>query len=1079
MQYLLNLKDKMAKTTKKFSTFYQKYSRVLQKEILKRSESFVQTDLFGSLSKSVYANVSGVTKHSLRPYQFEALSVLDYLYAESMRELISESTMPGHKLKEIIADLTEKIGENEIKKVPFFGFEMATGSGKTMLMGASVYLLNKKYGVKNFLIITPASTDIYNKTIRNFTTGTFDTIWSEDPGFSFNLITGDTYKNTSDLYFDPNKDANIFIFNISKFGSNAKHSEMQWEESGWKDNNGNTISIKEFLRRERLVVITDEAHHAQSKASNQIIKKFEPEAVLEFTATALESSRGDDKRKQKVVYKYDIRRFLEDGHGKLIKAVALNLPEKDSNKDTISESEKIKLITLLLIHMVKKEAVLHDRSIRGLKPIAFIKVKDDSVYTKKVFEYIRNELYLETDLIKLVIEKMRSQDLEITGLIIDLINRNFENNLEKISKELKRLTERSLLYLGTSSKDEEKKFENIRKNEIEIVVYIKRLDEGIDMPNIYSMAVINDNVSEFKTSIKQIIGRGVRLAKNVREFDSEESYLAQSEKLHIVCDMGKSFEDVIKDIQQEFGLNDKYLSYDKEKAKITDKVKSHLLEGKTIPKIEAEFKVRDGIKLIDLVGNVENVIQSYIEHNTFKNPEDKYFLKYNPESFFVEVDVFADENIYHQQIQQAGGRPFKLNLTASHAKKIYGIVQRNLFCLPDTEFIYDFFLKYINKLNETGLFSYKITDIDEELAYNQLIQSFSFFYRSHIEKAYYTLVFKNNSDEDWILKNEFKNKELFISADQVESKKFKNESNIEKVRNLIDENVFFYGYKNHIYDYVTFDSYTEKHIADYIDEVTEKDLGNKPFWIRNERNLYFKYGSRKYYPDFILFFKGTIYIIETKGDLYSDTHKNLLLQELDKYEGYKSLLVFSSQMDKLKTDELDFSVFIELVDNYIEKKNVKENLIKDPNPYEKYVKLLPVYSPEGAFRKYSQQKDQKELGWIDCSGFEVNETMFVVQIGNNSLLSGIENNELCIFHRPLEVREQRSSGKALLYLKSLNKEYQGGVVLAEYEVRSRSTNQLIPTNYVVLKKEESHIEIEVNGSGGIELVGEFVGSIAK
>ena len=30
----------------------------------------------------------------------------------------------------------------------------------------------------------------------------------------------------------------------------------------------------------------------------------------------------------------------------------------------------------------------------------------------------------------------------------------------------------------------------------------------IDLPNIYTMAVINDNESNFKTSVKQIIGRG-------------------------------------------------------------------------------------------------------------------------------------------------------------------------------------------------------------------------------------------------------------------------------------------------------------------------------------------------------------------------------------------------------------------------------------------------------------------------------------------------------------------------------------------------------------------------------------------
>jgi hypothetical protein len=81
------------------------------------------------------------------------------------------------------------------------------------------------------------------------------------------------------------------------------------------------------LQKEKLVVITDEAHHAQNPASNSIIKSFHPNLVLEFTATAVEASRNEAKKAQTVVYKYDIRRFLEDGYGKTVKAVALNVEE--------------------------------------------------------------------------------------------------------------------------------------------------------------------------------------------------------------------------------------------------------------------------------------------------------------------------------------------------------------------------------------------------------------------------------------------------------------------------------------------------------------------------------------------------------------------------------------------------------------------------------------------------------------------------------------------------------------------------------------------------------------------------------
>src|SRR5204862_3085989 len=109
---------------------------------------------------------------------------------------------------------------------------------------------------------------------------------------------------------------------------------------------------------------------------------------------------------------------------------------------------------------------------------------------------------------------------------------------------------------------------------------MQRLDEGIDLPNIYSMAVVADNLTEFKTAVKQIIGRGVRLGKEKREFDNTtDELLAQAEKLHVVCDQGAAFEEVILSIQKEFGLTDKYLSIEGERKKTINRAKSDRLEG--------------------------------------------------------------------------------------------------------------------------------------------------------------------------------------------------------------------------------------------------------------------------------------------------------------------------------------------------------------------------------------------------------------------------------------------------------------------------------------------------------------------
>jgi len=61
-------------------------------------------------------------------------------------------------------------------------------------MGACVYFLSQKYDINNFLIITPASTDIYQKTIRNFQIGNYDSVWADDTPFAYSGESGPAYR---------------------------------------------------------------------------------------------------------------------------------------------------------------------------------------------------------------------------------------------------------------------------------------------------------------------------------------------------------------------------------------------------------------------------------------------------------------------------------------------------------------------------------------------------------------------------------------------------------------------------------------------------------------------------------------------------------------------------------------------------------------------------------------------------------------------------------------------------------------------------------------------------------------------
>lgn len=1006
----------MAKQKKldKSAPYYERYKKILERTVREYEMNRSSKNLFNDFA--LFNTIEeGITAHRLRGYQMEALYLLDYLVK-------CPDTKPE---KRDLLDVTDK--ENGAK-APFLGFEMATGSGKTMLMGACTYFLNQRFGIRNFLIVTPASTDIYQKTIRNFQIGNYESVWAADTPFAFNLISGDNY--TQNLFFDDTKDANIFIFNIAKFGAGATNTDKTWESAVWRDESGNTISIRQFLKDKPLVIITDEAHHAQTQTARRIIKNFLPQLVLEFTATSTEGeASASDKKRQNNIHKYDIRGFLEDGYGKLVRALALKTEDR-KRKDEVTDSEKQKIIALALVHLLKKQAVLRDPRAQGLKPIAFVKVKQDTDYTRKVFEYLRSELADDVENIDLVLDKVFEEEREITLLLRDLLQTQFGGDRQALRRTLADTCRLAIFYYNGCDKETEKRWAGIRKNEIEFVVYMNRLDEGIDLPNIFSMVVINDTDSGMLTSVKQIIGRGVRLHKDQREFDDDTDRLrANAEMLHIICDKGKNFEGVIEAIQREFGLNDKYLSLDQPKIYVTNYVKRELLEGKYIPKIRADFRVKQGISLYGLVEDVETIVQNFIANNCFSGDKDTdglTFLKYQPEGYFTEVNLFGQKEEYHRVLRQGGGKPSALRLTTKERKAAYGIIIKRLNCLPDLPRTHRAFEAYFERLNAIGLHYYRISeanDTDERMAKSLFVNAFAFYYQNHIEKNYFSLdVQRLREDDSWSLYKQFKNEQIKIPANEQNDLKWHKIGDEEKYRDMVEEQRQFYGFHKSAHAYDKFDSYPEFQLARFLDEklpgsnlnrkdgygiVAESYSGewkNMNFWLRNQRQIYFTYGTKRYFPDFIIHQNGILYLIETKGEVFSDYRKNALLLKLNEVEGigdiqgYKSVVVFSENLKYDLSESADLEALILRAEMAQYRMQVHSEMVANPPEEDKYVKYIPVYSPEKAHRKYVKgQKTAKPDGWFEFllpHGQErFPDTVFATQVKGTALAPRYNHNE--------------------------------------------------------------------------------------
>ncbi|MEQ6122646.1 DEAD/DEAH box helicase family protein [Pseudotenacibaculum sp. MALMAid0570] len=1011
--------------------YYQEFRKILHSKLedIKGRIDSSTGDIFGNLTPEasfLKDLAEGVTKYPFRYYQKEAIYTLHSIYKQAIDVCKSPDEIQKNLLRQKgykhIKPLLEKVNKETGQLAPFIGYEMATGSGKTMLMGATVYYLNKYHNVKNFLIVTPSSTEIYKKTIRNFTKGTNETVWNDEVPFKFNLITGDNYKDTKDL-FTTDTDANIFIFNIDKFGTNATQTKKQWEGSDWKDKEGNTISLLKFLSQNDLVIITDEAHHAQSRKAKQVINAFHPLAVIEFTATAVETERSQAKKNQTIVYKYDIKRFLEDKYGKKVRVLALPGQESKTKgkKTELSDLEKYKLLTFFLVHLVKKKALNSDVKCRDLKPIGFVKVKNEIAFAEKVELYIKTVLATDTEILEVILEKAKAEDTETTNLILEMFESDYNSDTTALLKDIEKVAQTSILLHSKSDKLVKKQFDDIQKNNVEIVIFIDMLNEGIDMPNIYSMVIINDTPSEFKTSVKQIVGRGVRLNKLQREYDEVEDndLLTHTEKLHIVCDKGASFEEVVLQIQQEFGLNDKTFAMERGAEEVIENpVKTEKLRGIQIPKITIDFKRKQGANIQDVITNYDKIIKDFLTSNSFNreiDSENKSFLKYTPNSFFTEVDLFTDEKVFHKLGEDQDWNYDTLEISKKDMKEVYGRVLKELQAIPDIPKTYTTFQQYGKLLNDVGFYFYNLDEVDYKLAINRFKDSFTYFYIHYVENEYFELDLDTLDSESntWLLQNEFKTEKIKIRTKD-KNNDSRNIADKDELIALIKNGYYFYGYENSAYDYDKFDSYPEKQLADYVNHLIEQEPDKTaPFWLRNERNIHFKYGTHKYFPDFIFFYNKIIYVIEIKGEAFSNVKKNRLLLELNNIEGigkvdsYVGMVVFEVQMKNLDDLTKSFDEFRAEAEEYFNQLQTKSELIADDEvPIDlKYKEYVPAYEAKQAYSKFILHKEPKSSKWLKVKSSDYSESVFATMIKNNDLGEEFKNKWILMDNRSLSPEE--------------------------------------------------------------------------
>ena len=198
-----------------------------------------------------------------------------------------------------------------------FCFALATGVGKTRLMGAIIAYLYRVKGLRNFVVIAPGKT-IYEKLIADFTEGTKKYVFKGLACFATKkpvVVTGDTYQGGAGMLDERDllgHSIAVNIFNIQKLNERGdSHDEAQKDVAKIRRLNERIgQSYFDYLKsRDDLVVLMDEAHHYRASAAAATIAELKPVLGIEMTATP----RANGQAFRNILCEYGLAKAMADG----------------------------------------------------------------------------------------------------------------------------------------------------------------------------------------------------------------------------------------------------------------------------------------------------------------------------------------------------------------------------------------------------------------------------------------------------------------------------------------------------------------------------------------------------------------------------------------------------------------------------------------------------------------------------------------------------------------------------------------------------------------------------------------------
>jgi len=393
-------------------------------------------------------------------------------------------------------------------------FALATGVGKTRLMGAFVAYLHQAWGIRHFFVLAPNLT-IYNKLIADFTPGTPKYVFQGLSDFTIEppeIITGDTYENgrgirSADLFGDTG--VYINVFNISKINSEVR-GDKEPRIKRLQEYIGE--SYFEYLSKlDDLVLLMDESHRYRGKAGMRAINELKPILGLEMTATPQTESGNRTTDFKNVIYSYPLASALRDGFVKE-PSVATRENFRAENYDE-GALETLKLQDGIRVHehtKVQLDIYARETGRPLVKPFMLVIAKDTTH---------ANELR----------EKIEANDFfegRYKGRVITVHSNQ--------TGEEKDETVQQLLSVEDPA------------NPTEIVIHVNMLKEGWDVTNLYTIVPLR--AANSKTLVEQSIGRGLRLpyGKRTGVADVDRLTIVSHDKFQEIVDHANDPDSVIR-----------------------------------------------------------------------------------------------------------------------------------------------------------------------------------------------------------------------------------------------------------------------------------------------------------------------------------------------------------------------------------------------------------------------------------------------------------------------------------------------------------------------------------------------------